>query len=73
MNRPFFTEALPCEQCGEPTSKPRKWNPDRQVWIAQDCPCSQPANRPSVIRQIGKARSVRQVRKIMSQERKEAA
>lgn len=72
--KPFFAHALPCESCGEPTSRPRTWNPERQIWIAQDCPCSQPANRPSVIRQIGKARSVQQVRKIMrNKEQKEAA
>lgn len=38
----FYTEALPCESCGEPTSLERVWNAEHELWIAQDCGCNSP-------------------------------
>ena len=42
----FYTEALPCESCGEPTELERVWNPEYELWIATDCQCSTPAQEP---------------------------
>lgn len=60
------------EQCGEPTTQPRIFHADQQIWIAQDCPCSLPAAPagPAIVRQITRVRTVKQVRKAF---RKEAA
>jgi hypothetical protein len=38
----FYTEALPCESCGQPTELPRVWNPEHELWIAEDCGCTAP-------------------------------
>lgn len=38
----FWTEALPCESCGEPTYQTRQWNAEYELWIAVDCSCSVP-------------------------------
>jgi hypothetical protein len=37
----FFTEALPCESCGQPVQS-RKWNPEYELWIGTDCSCQAP-------------------------------
>lgn len=39
---PFYTEAQPCESCGEPTFKGRIWNPEHELWVAVDCSCNAP-------------------------------
>jgi predicted RNA-binding Zn-ribbon protein involved in translation (DUF1610 family) len=38
----FYTEAQPCESCGEPTYRGRVWNPRFELWIATDCTCNLP-------------------------------
>lgn len=62
---PFFTEALPCEACGEPTTKPRIWNAQHQIWIAADCTCNLPSRAPCLIPEIENARSVSDVSRIL--------
>ena len=39
---PFYTNAVPCESCGEPTYQERVWYPEFQLWIAVDCSCNAP-------------------------------
>lgn len=39
---PFFSIALPCESCGEPTEKDRVWNAEYELWVAVDCSCNEP-------------------------------
>lgn len=39
---PFYANALPCESCGRPTLKPRVWNDEHQIYVAQDCDCNAP-------------------------------
>lgn len=66
--KPFFTLACPCEACGEPTSRPRAFDPERQIWIATDCSCQAPAC-PALLRQLERARTVAQVREIARKHR----
>jgi hypothetical protein len=40
---PWYAEALPCESCGHPTLKPRIWNDEHQIYVAQDCACNAPS------------------------------
>src|ERR1035437_4111108 len=60
---PFYTEAEPCESCGEPTYKGRVWYPEFQLWIATDCSCNAPmAPTCSIlVPLLSEAVSVRQV------------
>jgi hypothetical protein len=59
----FFTEALPCEVCGEPTHRPRQWNAGREVWTAVDCSCSIPEQPvcPDLLPEINQAGSIREL------------
>ncbi len=70
MKRAFFTQALPCECCGEPTTRPRIWNAQHEIWIAADCICNLPTAAPCLIPEIESAHSVSEVSRILRTHRK---
>ena len=39
--RSFFTDAIPCESCGQPCTK-REWNQEHEIWVGLDCSCNLP-------------------------------
>jgi len=72
---PFYTEALPCESCGEPTYKGRVWYPEFQLWIATDCSCNEPVapTCPILIPLLSEAVTVREICQIIRNHRASCA
>jgi len=60
---PFYTNAEPCESCGEPTFKGRIWNAEHEIWIATDCSCNAPEvpTCPNLVPLIAQAVTVREI------------
>lgn len=69
---PWYAEALPCESCGRPTLKPRVWNDEHQIYVAQDCACNAPSEPtcPLLLPALTQAVSVREVCDVIRQHRK---
>ena len=67
----FYTEAQPCESCGEPTSRPRVWNAEYDLWVAVDCTCNAPSvpTCPALIPLLERANTVREVCRVIRQHR----
>ena len=60
---PFYTEAEPCENCGEPTFRGRVWNPEHGLWIGTDCQCNTPEVPvcPELLPLIAQANTVHEI------------
>ena len=67
----FYTEAQPCESCGEPTSRPRVWNAEYDLWVAVDCTCNAPSvpTCPALSPLLERANTVREVCRVIRQHR----
>ena len=68
----FYAEAEPCESCGQPTFQGRIWNPEHEIWIAQDCSCNSPSapTCPLLIPQLERATLVSEVVGVIRSHRK---
>ena len=67
----FFTEAEMCESCGEPTTRPRVWNTEHELWVAIDCSCNAPSvpTCPALIPALERADTVREVCQVIREHR----
>ena len=68
---PFYTNAEPCEYCGEPTYRGRVWNAEHEIWIATDCSCNAPVapSCPILVPLLSEAVTVRDVCQIIREHR----
>jgi hypothetical protein len=67
----FYADAKPCESCGHPTWKGRRWDEEFQGWIAVDCACNTPSvpTCPPLIPLIEAAVTVAEICKVIREHR----
>ncbi len=67
----FYAEAEPCESCGHPTWKGRRWDEEFQGRIATDCECNAPSvpTCPPLIPLIEAAQTVAEICKVIREHR----